>query len=416
MGLTKHGVLLLGLVVAGAGSTWQSQQEPPVRARVLPRMVLTTVKGVEVFDAGFGSGIAADPTAPGSFYLLADRGPNYEVAKDTKAFVQPAFVPRIGRFKREGGVLTQVARIEMTNRDGHPLSGIPPAPGEGGTGETALDLDGRTISPDPQGIDPEGITALGDGGFWISEEYGPSLLHLDPHGRTLERYSPFTGGDRALPQVLQKRRANRGIEGLTLLPDGKTLVAILEGPLENPKAAGRKSVITRLLRYDTRTGKSGQFVYLQDAVDDRNSDITAIDQERFLVIERDADMPGDSARPAKIKRVYLVDLRGATDVSDSADGADGKLFGGRTLESLAPAELPAAGIVPVKKALLVDLLALGYPHDKPEGIAVVDGHTVAISNDDDFGVTEGPAPKLLPMLGVPDFNEVYYITLASPLR
>jgi hypothetical protein len=216
--------------------------------------------------------------------------------------------------------------------------------------------------------------------------------------------------------VLQKRRANRGIEGLTMLPDRKTLVAIFEGPLDNPKDAGRKSVLTRLLRYDTQAGQTRQYVYVQDAVDDRNSDITAIDATHFLVIERDADMPGDSAKPAKIKRVYRIDLTGATDVSDPANGADGMLFGGKSLESLAPADLQAAGIVPVKKELLVDLLALGYPHDKPEGITIVDNNTIAISNDDDFGLIEGPAPKLLPKLGATDFNEVYFIKLTAPLR
>lgn len=416
MGVVNGAVIPASLVLAAAVATWQVQQDSVVRATVLPRKVLVSVKGVEVFDAGYGSGIAADPSAPGFFYLLADRGPNYDAGKDIKAFVAPGFTPRIGRFRYAGGVLTQVAKLEISDPDHKPLTGIPPLKGFGGTGETALDLDGRVIPPDSAGIDPEGIVALKDGGFWISEEYGPSLLHLDKTGRTLERYSPFTGGSSALPQVLQKRRANRGIEGLTLLPDRRTLVAIFEGPLDNPKDLGRKSTITRLLRYDTRTGQSSQFVYLQDAVDNRNSDVVAIDKDHFLVIERDGNMPGDSAKPAVTKRVYKIDLTGATDVSDPANGPDGMLFGGKTLESIAPADLGAAGIVPVKKDLLVDLLALGYPHDKPEGIAIVDTATIAISNDDDFGVIEGPAPKLLPKLGATDFNEVYFITLATPLR
>lgn len=416
MDVVRRGVLPVGLLLTAAAATFQLQQEPPVIAKVLPRNVLTTVKGVDVFDAGYGSGIAADPAAPGFYYLLADRGPNYDAGKDIKAFAMPGFAPRIGRFKLAGGTLTQVTKIEMSDREHKPLTGIPPLKGSGGTGETALDLDGKVIPADSEGVDPEGLAPLRDGGFWISEEYGPSLLHLDPQGRTLERYSPFTGGDRALPQVLQTRRANRGIEGLTLLPDRKTLVAVFEGPFDNPKDAGRKSVITRLLRYDTGTGRTRQYLYLQDAVDNRNSDIAAIDQHHLLVIERDGNMPGDSAKPAVTKRVYRIDLTGATDVSDPANGAEGLLVGGKSLESLTPAELQAAGIIPVRKKLVVDLLALGYPHDKPEGIAVVDNYTIAISNDDDFGVIEGPAPKLLPMLGTTDFNEVYFIKLTSPLR
>ncbi|MEO8138026.1 MAG: esterase-like activity of phytase family protein [Gemmatimonadota bacterium] len=416
MGLVKRGGLVVGLILAGAAATRQLQQEPALIAKVLPRAVLTKVKGVEVFDAGYGSSISADPSAAGYFYLLSDRGPNYDAGKDAKAFVMPAFTPRFGRFRLERGRLMEVAKIEISDSGKTPLTGIPPMPGQGGTGETALAPDGKWIPADPEGIDPEGITAITGGEFWVAEEYGPSLLHLDSHGRTLERLSPYTGGEHVLPQLFKKRRANRGIEGVSALPDGKTLMAIFEGPLDNPKAAGRMSVITRLFEYNTQSGGTRQFIYVQDAVDDHNSDIAAIDQTHFLVLERDTDMPGDSAKPAKIKRVYRIDISGATDVSDPANGADGMLFGGRSLETLAPSELQAAGIVPVKKELLVDLLALGYPHDKPEGVTVVDNHTIAVSNDDDFGLTEGPAPKLLPKLGATDFNEVYFIKLTAPLR
>lgn len=54
MGLVTRAVLPLGLVMAGAAATWQLPQEPPVIAKVLPRTVLATVKGVEVFDARRG--------------------------------------------------------------------------------------------------------------------------------------------------------------------------------------------------------------------------------------------------------------------------------------------------------------------------------------------------------------------------
>ena len=106
-------------------------------------------------------------------------------------------------------------------------------------------------------------------------------------------------------------------------------------------------------------------------------------------------MPGDTSHPAAIKRVSRVDLTGATDVSDSSDRAEGMLLNGKTVESSTPAELAAHGIVTVRKSLVADLLALGYPHDKPEGITILNYSTIAMSNDDDFGVTEGPATKLL---------------------
>lgn len=37
-------------------------------------------------------------------------------------------------------------------------------------------------------------------------------------------------------------------------------------------------------------------------------------------------------------------------------------------------------------------LEVPYPHDKPEGIAILDDSTVAVSNDDDFGLIDGDSP------------------------
>ncbi|MCB0205354.1 MAG: DNRLRE domain-containing protein, partial [Anaerolineae bacterium] len=57
-----------------------------------------------------------------------------------------------------------------------------------------------------------------------------------------------------------------------------------------------------------------------------------------------------------------------------------------------------AGIVPAAKSLYVDLGALGYTQgDKPEGLALVDEDTLAVINDNDFGLvgTFDPATGLL---------------------
>ena len=110
-------------------------------------------------------------------------------------------------------------------------------------------------------------------------------------------------------------------------------------------------------------------------------------------------------------------------MSDSADGPNGKLVNGRTLEQLSEAELKEADIVPVTKELVVDLLALpgGYPHDKAEGLAVISDTMIAVSNDDDFGIVPdgkgGIAPKLLPGANNRvDINRIYFIRLDKPLK
>jgi hypothetical protein len=75
----------------------------------------------------------------------------------------------------------------------------------------------------------------------------------------------------------------------------------------------------------------------------------------------------------------------------------------------------------VVKSLVVDLLQpeLAYPHNKPEGLAVIDRFTIAVSNDDDFGITDdgsgGIFTKILPLTGQPDQTTVRFIRLDQPL-
>jgi len=37
----------------------------------------------------------------------------------------------------------------------------------------------------------------------------------------------------------------------------------------------------------------------------------------------------------------------------------------------------------------VDLLDLGYPHDKPEGLVVLGRDEIGVVNDDDYSITDG---------------------------
>lgn len=400
----------------------------PAKAALAGAVVMTTnAAGVKVYNGGYGSSIANVPGQPGYFYLMTDRGPNADgTIKDSKLFAVPGFNPQIGKFKLNGDSLVLVETIHIKSAANTPVTGLPNPAGSGGTGETALDKDGKTLPNDPDGIDSEGLTVAPDGSFWISDEYGPHLVHLDRSGKTLERINPFgTGtGGRKIPKVFANRRANRGMEGLTITPDGKTLVGIMQSPLYNPsKDAVKNSLYTRILTYDIASGQSKQYIYKLDNKNTANSEITVISNNTFLVLERDGEFPGDATKPSLIKKIYKIDLSAATDISDAADGAGGKLVNGKTVEVLTDEELQAAGIKPVSKSLVVDLLkdVAAYPHDKPEGIVLVNSTTLAVSNDDDFGIVP-PDPvnntyiqKILPLTGKTDFNTVYFIKLATPL-
>ncbi|MGI9182777.1 MAG: esterase-like activity of phytase family protein [Longimicrobiaceae bacterium] len=374
---------------------------------------------VEV-SGGYGSDLAIDPSDPDSFYLLSDRGPNFDTANaDQKGFALPEFTPRIGRFRARGDLLQRVGVIEMRDAAGHPLTGLPHPPGPGSTGETAVTLAGQALPFDPMGIDPEGMAAMPDGSFWIADEYGPQLVHLDPGGRIRERIGPWTV-PRALPAVLATRRPNRGLEALALLPDGATLAGITQSSLDNPSADVRgSSAVSRILLFDTRSGSSRQYLYPQEAPGLSNSAICALSEEVLLVIEHDARYPSDTRNPSTIQRVYRVELRDATDVSDPENDSHGQRVEGRTLEQLSNDELIAAGIRTATKELVLDLRALGYPHNKPEGLALIGDRTLVILNDDDFGIESdgrgGIVPKILPATGERDRNTLWFVTLSAPL-
>lgn len=395
----------------------------PTKAVEMSPTLWGALNGVSI-SGGYGSAIAVDPQDPNSFYVMSDRGPNVTTAVTNQLFFQlPTFNPNIAKYTLVGDSLRRVSVIELKNAAGVKLSGLPNPPGAGGTSEVAVGVGGVVLPFDPDGIDSEGLAFAPDGTFWVSDEYGPYMVHFDAAGRTIERLSPFAPSalGRKLPRVLSLRRPNRGMEGMAMTIDGTTLVGGMQNPLDNPTTTiGRASNANRLVAVNVSTGATKQYVYEVEAVGNFISEVSAISSTEFLVIERDGLFAGGTP-PAVMKRVYKISLSGATDVNDPADGAGGKLFSGKVLEALTPAERAAAGIAPVSKTLVFDLLTLpgGYPHDKLEGVALIGGSTLVVSNDDDFGVIDAGSvtigPKLLSS-GVRDRLTLYFIKLPVPLR
>ena len=374
---------------------------------------------VRVLNGGYGSAIARDPRHEDRFYLLTDRGPNYATAKEENvAFPKPDFSPQIGLFVHQGDSLVRQAVITLKDTQCRPLTGLPlPAGRPGATGEVGYAVDGTPLPADTNGVDTEGLVANADGSFWVSDEYGPYIFKVNAEGCTTVRLSAGAG----LPRVALKRRVNRGFEGLTSPDGGKTVVAMFQAPLDNPKAAGRASRLARILVVEP-TGRTRQYGYLLEDKGLGVSDILWMGGSRYLVLERDGKWIGDSTA---VKRFYAIDLKDATDLSDPADGATGRLVDGKTLEELTAgaadpaAALAAAGLHPVSKVLALDIAAAapGYHHDKLEGATRVNGHTIAVINDDDFGVTEadgGMAVKHAPGSSTPDRNELLLLRVPLP--
>ena len=372
---------------------------------------LATIGGVAVGDSAYGSAVAPVPGHPDEYYGLTDRGPNVDGPNDTKVEPLPDYAPKLGKFRLHNGKATLLGTITLRGADGTPYNGR--VNSDASTGETITDLNGTVLAPSKYGYDPEGLVARSDGTFWISDEYGPFITHFDAKGRQLGRLSPYDG---SLPAELAYRTPNKGMEGLTITPDGRTLVGIMQSALTQPDLTVKtKNVaLTRIVTYDLRTHATHEYAYLLDNPGDTGtavSEITAVSDTRFLVDERDGEV-----EPGAYKKLFSIDVSHATDI-------EGVTVGGKSLEALvgkestddATATLAAAGITPVSKSLSLDLGGLltrlnpdGYffGHDKIEGVALADhGRTLIISNDSDFGIdglSNDTAPYQLHAKTLPD--------------
>jgi len=381
----------------------------------LPYTVLKTKNDIEIRNGGYGSAATAHPINDGEFYALTDRGANLKTT-DGKIFPTPDYTPRIGHFKLlEDKTIKKIDDILLKDPSGNPISGLPNPTGYGATGEIPYDLGYNVLENDRYGLDSEGLVALNDGTFWVSDEYGPHIVHFDANGNEIERISPVKvdTGNRKIPAVFERRWANRGMEGLAITPDETTLVGIMQSTLYNPsKNDVSDFTITRIVTFNLATAATKQFLYKQDKAKNSNSEITALSNTEFLVIERDGLFQGTDSSAQKF--IYKIDISDATDISgDSFESLDGILINEKTIEQNTWEELTAANIIPVSKNLVIDVIStLGsYPHEKMEGIWLINETTIGILNDDDFAVTgtDNLDQKILPGTNDIDQNKLYII-------
>jgi hypothetical protein len=92
---------------------------------------------------------------------------------------------------------------------------------------------------DPDGLDTEGLSPADDGGFWIAEEYVPSLLRLTADGRMVRRIVPIGAvlGDASRHQGRDRRlqRADHDDHRVGLGP----VVVVIGRPVLHPAHTGR---------------------------------------------------------------------------------------------------------------------------------------------------------------------------------
>jgi hypothetical protein len=362
--------------------------------------VIGTSNGVTIHEGGI-SGLHFIRGSANEFYLITDRGPNADAneanaGKETILFPFPDYAPKIFKARAEGDSLRIMETLTLKKSGGANVNGIPHPVGLGNTGEVAwVDTNKTLATLDEWGIDSECIVADQNGDFWIGDEYGPTIWRVNGKtGEVIKRYTPFTASasEVAIDSILAKRRPNRGFEGIACTPNGK-VYAMLQAPMYNPdKAAGEASRLHRILEIDPKTDTTSMFVYEHEAptASLKNKewsigDMAAINNHEFLVLEHAAK------KNENVKKIFKIDISQATPITRED-------FNGKTLEQLENAEnCIANGITPVQKTLYMDLLANGWDasHKKPEGITVVNDTTIAVINDNDFGVDSPDADGVL---------------------
>lgn len=364
---------------------------------------------------GLGSGIAY---AGGTTFLaLPDRGPNatpYNAAVDDTA----SYIPRFhtislslapnpefvsGQFGSLPLLLTPTLRNTTLLSSPTPLIYGTGAGLGVGNGAPALNrrftnyFSGRSDNFDPTQLstnpknarlDPEGIRVSNDGyTVFISDEYGPYVYQFDrPTGHRIRAFKlPDELAVRNLSSIgateisgnTSGRVANKGMEGLAITPDGKTLVGVIQAPLEQDT----KNVI-RLVSIDVRSGATRQFAY-QLTTGSGVSEILAVNDHQFLLDERDGKGLGDGSA-AKVKQLFLVDLNGAADIS----GKSGDLTSfavPKTLFLDLVAKFTGAGIATTSIPAKIEGISFG----QDVSIAGANFHTLVIANDNDFNPTVG---------------------------
>ncbi|HSI61351.1 MAG TPA: esterase-like activity of phytase family protein [Ideonella sp.] len=355
---------------------------------------------------GLGSGLAW--AGGDSFISVPDRGPN---ATEWNAAIDntTSWIPRFHTLTLaltlapEGPLpftLTPTLTATTTLFSKTPLSYGPVVPAQNKkqrfyfSGRSDNFAAGDSLTDSHARFDPEAVRVSRNGKkVYISDEYGPYVYEFDRGTGRRTRVFTLPSATFAIPTLSAQgaveisgnavgRVANKGMEGLAITPDGRTLFGFMQSPLIQDGGDGGRA--NRIVAIDIETGTVKQYAYdnfipaFSKAYN--SSEILALNGHEFLVLERDGKGLGDGS-VAVVKQVWKVDLSAAEDVS--------ALSGATALLAKAPAKslfldikaaLNAAGFTDDKIPAKLESLAFGAD----VVVGGVNKHTLYIANDNDF--------------------------------
>jgi hypothetical protein len=230
-------------------------------------------------------------------------------------------------------------------------------------------------------FDIESLQRTPDGTFWIGDEFGPFLLHVDRTGRLLQAPIPLPGAKAPqnptlAPGEAATVRSSRGFEAVALSRNGRTLYPILEASL----TTDADPTIRHVYEFDvaSRSYTGRQWTFHAGGDDLQIGDAQVTSGRRIVFIERD-DLEGPAAQ---IKDIDTIDL-------DSTPDADGTLRKAKVFDALrirdpfgiSTATGPAGAF------------GLGDPYSFPiqsfETLVLLGGDRVLIANDNNFPDSNG---------------------------
>lgn len=352
---------------------------------------------------GTGSGIAY--AGGNQFYLLPDRGPNAQsytngaLVDNTTSYIPRAHKISLSLSAASSGSLPMSVSAQLKSTtlfySSSPLNygataGLASAIPSVNTASTYYFsgrsdnfAPGASTNPSNARLDPEGIRISNNGKTaYISDEYGPYVYEFNiATGERLRTFNlpasltvaqSFSTETAEINGNSAGRTTNKGMEGLAITPDGSKLVGIMQA-----NALQDKSKNVRIVVIDIASGGTQEFAYkITDGTG--VSEILAVNNNQFLVLERDGKGLGDGSNAAT-KKIYQIDLTNA----ESVAGITGNL----TNKTVAKTEF---------LDLTSNLIAAGFSANqipaKLEGIAFgsdvqvgnTQYHTLVVANDNDY--------------------------------
>ncbi|MBF2029519.1 MAG: esterase-like activity of phytase family protein [Oscillatoriales cyanobacterium C42_A2020_001] len=197
----------------------------------------------------------------------------------------------------------------------------------------------------------------------------------------------YTGGNQPYygDLIVSNLGGSRGYEGLAISPDKSKIYPLLEGSV-----VGDAPGLLRIHQFDVESRAFEGLVgyYQMESPNHAIGDITVINDDEFLIIERD----NGQGPTAAFKKIYKVDF---SDLDDQDVVAKEELVDLLNIQD--PDDLNGDGST-----------TFTFPFQTIEDVLVLDANTILVANDNNYPFSIGRPPAI-------DNNEIIVLHLSAPL-